>query len=101
MFQQAAEMLLEDRLTGLVCQDDLQGQSNMQTGGVGGICLPGYFFVANGGGGCVNVIDRTTNAKVDEVGVGSGPWAVTALPDGSRLYTPDRWSKTVSVIGYR
>lgn len=75
--------------------------ATINAGGVGGICLPGYLFVANADGNRVNVFDRATNTLAGHVPVGSGPWAVTALPDGSRLYTPDRWSKTVTVIGCR
>ena len=55
-------------------------------------------YSSNEDSNSVTVIDPVTNAVREVVGVGSGPGGIAVLPGGAKVYVPNRYDSTVSVI---
>lgn len=57
-----------------------------------------FAYVANAGSSSVSVIDTSTNAVIDTIGVEARPVGVAFTPTGSRAYVTNSASDSVSVI---
>src|SRR5215471_5713243 len=56
-------------------------------------------YITNGFSNTVSVIDTATNTVTATIPVGSFPFGVAVIPDGSKVYVPNIGDNTVSVIG--
>jgi gliding motility-associated-like protein len=57
-----------------------------------------YAYIANFSTNNVFVVNTATNAVIDTIPVGNGPYAVAVSPDGTRAYVTNYDDATVSVI---
>ena len=59
-----------------------------------------YVSVSSEGGGLTTAIsaDNVANIQASDIGVGNDPLYLAANPSGTRVYVPNRYSNTVSVI---
>ncbi len=55
-------------------------------------------YSSNEDSNSVTVIDPVTNAVREVVAVGNGPGGIAVLPGGAKVYVPNRYGNTVSVI---
>jgi YVTN family beta-propeller protein len=55
-------------------------------------------YVTNSGANTVTVIERSTNAIIGVIPVGSSPYGIALTPDGARAYVTNVVSHSVSVI---
>lgn len=58
----------------------------------------GKFYVSNGRGGTISVIDAKTYEVVGSIQAGTRPWGIAISPDGKYLYAANGPSDDVSVI---
>lgn len=66
--------------------------------GAGTASLVQQVYSSNEDSNSVTVIDPVTNAVREVVGVGNGPGGIAVLPGGAKVYVPNRYANTVSVI---
>ncbi len=59
---------------------------------------PGFAYIASFGNNRVDVVNRTTNAIVSSITVGTHPEGVSVNADGSKVYVTNDGSNSVSVI---
>jgi len=57
-----------------------------------------FAYITSNGTGEVKVIDTSTNAVVQTIATGAGPFGVAVSPDGSRVYVANQSGTTVSVF---
>jgi len=66
--------------------------------GAGTVSAVQQIYSSNEDSDSVTVIDPVTNAVRVVVGVGDGPAGLAVLPGGAKVYVPNRWANSVSVI---